>query len=853
MNRYYEEAVDLFQIALKQAQKAENIAGEGMAWGNLGTVYRALEQFEDAIACHVKYRDNAERRLDTGGVAIMQHQLAMDYYLSGGLSEAESSVLRAFQTLEQIRVQIGEEDKSKLSNFEKNQVEAYNLLQVVLVAQKKYKEAFVLADASRGRALSEIVQKRLFGSISPDTGTRHLNEEFITESFENLSAVSRKLSTTLVLYSVVKEFDQSGAALSWVYTWVLQPKGELHFCKTRLQDGIDTKVELNDDFVVSIRSSLGLRSSSDAVSEILSKKVFGVPRERNALLTPQNDEVLESLNGIEEMFSTDWKCDNDKFSVADDSLLDIQAKAKKNAIHVTPALDSKTDLKKSYNGDPQEPSNLSATASVEHKGCHTSVAKHDVQSEAGPITTRESHQGTGNAISKDEPCSTIRESLPESPPKKSLQEIDSAKCESEDTIISSSQRINDPTGDHQNYQFHGSLPDSPSIKVSGTSYPLASSNGAPQASYPALINAEIDLSSVRSGDAASEISTNPTQSENHANKHVDTENPLSTNGHSVGSYSSAPNTLVRDASSIDLKEAVRTEAFCSSVVNANYTKPKEDPKDPLLSITNNGVGEDTFLGPISATAIGQSTSETSGSSDLHDDPELAPWQPMLNQVHRILIEPIADFLPNKDENPRVTFIPQDFLLKVPFAALLGAAGRRYVIEDFIISTSPAIHFLDLARAAREKSELNTNAEFSLLAVGNPKMPFPELPQLPSAQREVRMISKIVNSEDSEVFVGTRANKKNVVAAMPKHKILHFATHAVIDESGSHGDYSMQGLIVLAKSEDGSTCNGLLTAEEVRSMQLNAELVVLSCCNTGLGKVTGDGVLGELVISDHFHC
>lgn len=558
-----------------------------------------------------------------------------------------------------------------------------------------------------------------------------------------------------------------------------------------------------------------------------------------ALLTPQNDEVLESLNGIEEMFSTDWKCDNDNFSFADDSLLDIPAKAKKNTIHVTPAVDSKTDLKKSYNGDPQAPSNLSSTASVEHKGCHTSVAKHDVQSEAGPITTLKSHQGTGNAISKDEPCSTTRESLPESPPKKSLQEIDSAKCESEDTIISSSQRINDPTGDHQNYQFHGSLPDSPSIKVSGTSYPLASSNGAPRASYPASINAEIDLSSVLSGDAASEISTNPTQSENHANKHVDTENPLSTNGDSVGSYSSAPNTLVKDAPSIDPKEAVRTEAFRSPVTNANYAKPKEDPKDPLLSITNNGVCEDTFLGPISTTATGQSMSETSGSSD----PELAPWQPMLNQVHRILIEPIADFLPNKDENPRVTFIPQDFLLKVPFAALLGATGRRYVIEDFIISTSPAIHFLDLARAAREKSELNTNTEFSLLAVGNPKMPIPELPQLPSAQREVDMIRDIVNSEDSEVFVGTRANKKNVVAAMPKHKILHFATHARIDESDSHGDYSMQGLIVLAKSEDGSTCNGLLTAEEVRSMQLHAELVVLSCCDTGLGKVTGDGVLG----------
>ena len=231
LDRYYEEAVELFRIAVTQAQKAKNVAGEGMAWGNLGTVYRALEQYEDAIECHIKYRDNAERRMDIGGLAIMQHQLAMDYYLSGNLQKAESSILSAFQTLERIRAQIGEEDESKISNYEKNQAEAYNLLQVVLVAQKKYKEAFVLADASRGRSLSDIVQRRLFGVNESETNSKYLSEEFITESFGRLLEVGRQWSTSLVLYSVAKEFDQAGTALKWVYAWVLEIDGSLHFTR----------------------------------------------------------------------------------------------------------------------------------------------------------------------------------------------------------------------------------------------------------------------------------------------------------------------------------------------------------------------------------------------------------------------------------------------------------------------------------------------------------------------------------------------------------------------------------------------------------------------------------------------
>ena len=1054
----------LFQIALDQARKAGNVAGEGMAWGNLGTAYRALEQFEDAIACHLKYRDNAERRLDIGGLAIMQHQLAMDYFLSGNLPEAEGSILSAFQTLEKIRSQLGEEDKSKLSNFEKNQAEAYDLLQVVLVAQCKYKEAFVLADASRGRALSEIVQRRLCGSTSSERGASCINEEFITESFQNLLDVSLKLSTTLVLYSVVKEFDQTGAVFSWVYTWVLQPTGNLHFSKTRLQDGIETKVELNDEFVVSLRRSMGLQFQSDDLSKILrSERLLNGPNEKKAqLATPANEEVLESLKGLEDTFATGLRSDSlsHKMGVSHYSPWSIPFNSKEKGIHERPTLKldfdtedeehkqkhfsvtSELKQKTSHSSMaeaialteyPLEPinvisdgippgaidvdildsadRNLKETVSSEsfiasmqsaihteidaaiqhHLAPSNAVSKHNMAgyftNDAVPDPSGPTSNGTGMSTSSMESETELEEDIQDPLPlnKNVSEHIDSSGANSNEAVstdvCSSNVELEKDRHDHlapsndvsndttpgpkrdvvtnpssanskeatssevptipiesQNdvkimieqdkldtVKSNGDLSKSSSndqgtcndgksgpIKdaVTISSVPhlkktvrievctvslqsfditemvedfqdsLSLNNGFSEQSRPCPMN---DVPTDTSGTllletVSIEAATNRIQSGCPTKMQGGIQDPLAThNDASASTISAANSTIVTDTSSIHSKETVIMEPLTTAVKSAQqieleYTQDPSPPDNDISGETlmNGAVTDHSISIPkvtqsseSSTNAIfieekedkldhfaldydlsgsstnGQINDDTFVPSDRHVDPELAPWRPMLNQLHKILIEPIADFLPRSDANPRITFIPQDFLLKVPFAALHGSTEHRYVIEDFVISTSPAIHFLELACTSRDSSQ----KKISLLAVGNPIMPFAELPQLPSAQHEVRMISEIVNSGDSELFIGAQAKKKDVVAAMPRHKILHFATHAIIDDSDSHGDFSMKGLVVLAKS--GNDCNGLLTAEEVRSMELNAELVVLSCCDTGLGKVTGDGVLGEL--------
>jgi len=73
--------------------------------------------------------------------------------------------------------------------------------------------------------------------------------------------------------------------------------------------------------------------------------------------------------------------------------------------------------------------------------------------------------------------------------------------------------------------------------------------------------------------------------------------------------------------------------------------------------------------------------------------------------------------------------------------------------------------------------------------------------------------------------------------MSSARIIHLATHGFFNEVKSR---DMPGSIALAPSGND---DGFLTSSEILDLKLNAELVVLSACNTGRGTLTGDGVIG----------
>jgi filamentous hemagglutinin family protein len=197
----------------------------------------------------------------------------------------------------------------------------------------------------------------------------------------------------------------------------------------------------------------------------------------------------------------------------------------------------------------------------------------------------------------------------------------------------------------------------------------------------------------------------------------------------------------------------------------------------------------------------------------------------LKQLHQRLIEPIADLLPT-NPNDRVVFVPQEQLFLVPFAALQNSKSE-FLIQKHTVSTAPAIQLLGL-NSGRARPTPNPKT----LIIGNPKPMPADYAPLPGSENEAKAIGNLLNVRP---LIAQEATEANVKAQINQANIIHLATHGSFDENNP-----LQGAIALAPAgkEDG-----LLTAEEMLKLSLQADLVVLSACDTGRGKITGDGVLG----------
>lgn len=206
-------------------------------------------------------------------------------------------------------------------------------------------------------------------------------------------------------------------------------------------------------------------------------------------------------------------------------------------------------------------------------------------------------------------------------------------------------------------------------------------------------------------------------------------------------------------------------------------------------------------------------------------------QNALIELNKLLIEPIKTLLPGSADDV-ITLVPHAGLFKVPFAALLDAGGRMFV-EDHTIAVVPAVGVM----RATHKLAASAAAGNSLLAFGNPAMKLVGgLGALPYAEKEVNKIAEIFGAPNSTVKIGAAATKAALRELAPKANIIHLATHGLIDE-----DKPMDSAVLLATT---ASDDGILSVKDILQLpQLKTKLITLSACQTGRGKISGDGVAG----------
>jgi CHAT domain-containing protein len=207
------------------------------------------------------------------------------------------------------------------------------------------------------------------------------------------------------------------------------------------------------------------------------------------------------------------------------------------------------------------------------------------------------------------------------------------------------------------------------------------------------------------------------------------------------------------------------------------------------------------------------------------------------ELYSLLVKPASGQIANKGT---ICIIPDGVLWNLPFQALMSS-GDHYLLEDRALYYAPSLSVL--REMAKERGGKEKSAA-SLIAFGNPVIGKDaqrneELCPLPESETEVTSIAESFGPRGSKVLIGRDASEKTFKALTPTYSVIHLATHGVIDNK-----QPLYSHLLLTKTEGDPENDGLLEAREIMDMNLHADLVVLSACETANGKISpGEGVIG----------
>jgi CHAT domain-containing protein len=206
---------------------------------------------------------------------------------------------------------------------------------------------------------------------------------------------------------------------------------------------------------------------------------------------------------------------------------------------------------------------------------------------------------------------------------------------------------------------------------------------------------------------------------------------------------------------------------------------------------------------------------------------------------------------------RITIVPDGKLFYLPFEALMrsgpsaasgfrnsGAPGGRFFIEDYEVSYAPSASTLIAIqeRPRRPPGSLEFLGVASSLKHDRRPIAFPQAGQLPPlefAEREIETAASCFPKDKVRLLSGESATESDFLELpLDQFRIIHFATHGLYDDQNW-----LRSCLLLEQDSRGEH-DGFLQPFDIYQLDLNAELVVLSACDLGLGRLEkGEGLFG----------